>query len=1114
MKVLLIEDNLGDARLIERMLNQERNLIFDVERVDRLSTGLERLAEDTQFEIVLLDLSLPDSRGLSTVKTLRERSPRVPIVVLTGLDDEEAAFRSLRQGAQDYLVKGEVSSQLLVRVMRYAIERKRVSEALRESEERYRAVTELTSDFAFAFHIEPDGTLQPEWVTEAFTRITGFTIEEVRERGGWQSMIHLDDLPILLERVQDVLGGGPDTGQIRILTKTGETRWLRIFARTITEEVAKAGTRLIGAGQDITERVLAEKALRESEVRYRTLFENANDAILLVQEGRFVDCNLQALETYGCTREQLIGSSPFRFSPKVQPDGRSSREKAEQKMELAMQGKPQRFDWRHVRRDGTSFEAEISLNFMELSGQVFLQAVVRDITERMRAEEALRRRTQQLEGLRRMAQDLAALRDLEPLLYQIVKRAIELLGGESGGIYLYRPEHQVLEWMVSVGETMQRTGLTLQRDEGLSGRVWSSGEPMIVDDYAAWPGRSVKWNDQGILAVVGVPIQWADEFLGVLNVRSDVPGSRFTDEDAELLSQFANQAAIAIQNARLYEQVRRRAQELAALNKASQAISSTLNLDAVLQLVMAEVKSLVGSQGASVLLYDEDSDELEFSAVVGPSSEGLVGSRMSASAGIAGWVMQRGESVLVNDALTDPRFYDRIDRLTGLTTRSILAVPLRVREEVQGVVEAISQAPGAFRPEHVNTLEGMAVWAAIAIENARLYRAEHEQRQLAETLRQVGETLVSTLDTEVVLDRLLEQVGRVVPNDAANIMLVEDDRVRVARWHGYERFEAESFVETLDWAVEEMPNLCQMLEMGEPVSVPDTRASQEWSQLPGLEWLRSYAGAPIRVRNQVIGFLNVDSATPGAYDQAYAERLRAFADQAAVALENARLFEEIRQTAERLKTLSQRLVQVEEEQRRYVAGELHDQVGQILTGLRLTLDMCMQMPPDMMDEGLNQALDLVDELLTRVRDLSLDLRPPMLDDLGLVPALLWHFDKYGEQTTIQVLFKQLGVEGRRFMTEVETAAYRIVQESLTNVARYAGVEQVTVRTWADEHTLNLQVEDSGTGFDVEAALTAGTSSGLAGMRERANLLGGWLTIESDPGQGTLITAGFPLDELE
>jgi PAS domain S-box-containing protein len=211
----------------------------------------------------------------------------------------------------------------------------------------------------------------------------------------------------------------------------------------------------------------------------------------------------------------------------------------------------------------------------------------------------------------------------------------------------------------------------------------------------------------------------------------------------------------------------------------------------------------------------------------------------------------------------------------------------------------------------------------------------------------------------------------------------------------------------------------------------------------------------------------------------------------------------------RLQALSSRLLEVQEAERRHLARELHDEVGQLLTGLRLLLKPNGAMPIDAVNTRLEQARALVDELLQRVRGLSFDLRPAALDELGLLPGLLALFERYTEQTGVLVDFKHQDVE-QRFAAEVETTAYRVVQEGLTNVARHAGVAVVTVRVWPTAGTLNLQIEDGGCGFDPEAALASPQSSGLIGMRDRVLLLNGHLTIESQPGAGTQITAELPL----
>ncbi len=226
----------------------------------------------------------------------------------------------------------------------------------------------------------------------------------------------------------------------------------------------------------------------------------------------------------------------------------------------------------------------------------------------------------------------------------------------------------------------------------------------------------------------------------------------------------------------------------------------------------------------------------------------------------------------------------------------------------------------------------------------------------------------------------------------------------------------------------------------------------------------------------------------------------------------AQLFDEVEAGRTQLQRLSHRLVEVQEQERRNIARELHDEVGQILTGLKMTLELIKSLPPEAADEGLDQAQQQVNELVARVRNLSLDLRPAMLDDLGLLPALIWLIDRYSAQTKVEVNFKHSGVEGR-YAPELETAIYRIVQEALTNAARHSRANKATVLLWTTDVTIFVQIEDQGMGFRPESLMASGYSNGLTGMSERASLLGGKLTIESNEGVGTCVTAEMPLIRL-
>ncbi|WP_017302076.1 PAS domain S-box protein [Nodosilinea nodulosa] len=277
--------------------------------------------------------------------------------------------------------------------------------------------------------------------------------------------------------------------------------------------------------------------------------------------------------------------------------------------------------------------------------------------------------------------------------------------------------------------------------------------------------------------------------------------------------------------------------------------------------------------------------------------------------------------------------------------------------------------------------------------------------------------------------------------------------------------------------------------------------------------VQSVMAIPLVANGDVIGEITLTSPHPAHFSNDHKEVAQEVANHLAIALQNARLFEQVRHDRARLHALSSQLLEAQETERRFLAHELHDEVGQALTAVKLNLhrlDRIVDNPRA--SEPLQDCLSIVDGALQQVRDLSLDLRPSMLDDLGLVPALRWYVNRHADRTGLhETLVCDLHPEGLPASTE--TACFRIVQEALTNIARHAQAQTVIITLEQTDHTLHLSIQDDGVGFDLEAigrAKTEGTSLGLLGMEERSLLIGGQLTITSAPGKGTQILLRVPM----
>lgn len=436
--------------------------------------------------------------------------------------------------------------------------------------------------------------------------------------------------------------------------------------------------------------------------------------------------------------------------------------------------------------------------------------------------------------------------------------------------------------------------------------------------------------------------------------------------------------------------------------------------------------------------------------------------------------------------------------------QSTLAAPMRVGQRMIGILHATSVEPNLFDVYDRQLLQMLADQTAVALENARLFKAEQANREQAQLLREATAALTS-LDSNQVLDSILTCLERVVPYDEACIFLWEDADLRAVAGRG---------------------NLVQEQVVGQRYPVDSNLLREQVGStnhalmlvntflgLHNSDYVPGWMSVPLRVRGEVIGYLTLDSQRKTVYLQAEVALAQAFANQAAIAIHNARLFEQVRAGREQLQFLSRRLVEVQETERRHIARELHDEAGQALTSLMVGLRL-LEREADSPSAVLVRAAELkrmTDSVLENLHRLAMDLRPASLDHVGLVAALSQYVERFGRQhsQTLIAQFKAVGFEeGERLTSAVETTLYRIVQEALTNVAKHAQASHLDVLMKRRNDRVVIVVEDDGVGFDFAATLQQ-HHLGLLGMQERAEMLGGCMTVESSPGAGTTLYVEVP-----
>jgi two-component system, NarL family, sensor histidine kinase DevS len=534
--------------------------------------------------------------------------------------------------------------------------------------------------------------------------------------------------------------------------------------------------------------------------------------------------------------------------------------------------------------------------------------------------------------------------------------------------------------------------------------------------------------------------------------------------------------------------------QLRALVEAGIAVSSELSLDAVLGKVTETAAALTGARYAALGVLGETGEELERFIAVGidPQTHAAIG-ELPRGRGILGVLITEAKPLRLTDLTKDPRAVGFPPRHPDM--RTFLGVPILLRGRAYGnlyLTEKEGEQDFTQEDEEVATL--LASQAAVAIENARLYETATRSLRQLESLNEVGQALAGEIELPKLLALIAARLRELVDARLVLIALPRDQRsLRIAAADGPEG--EELLDETFPTSASKSGRVLER-RRGERVDslADDPEVDQE---VAGRLGVTTGLYVPLIVRDRSIGVVLAhdkkgDDPRFGDEDLRLAE---AFATRAAIAVD---LSQRVAREALR------RVVAAQELERLHLARELHDETGQALTSILLGLRAVEDARDATQARAAYVALrDLVVATLHDVRRLAVELRPKALDDFGLVPALERLTETFAEQTGIDVDFEHaLGPE--RLPGEVETALYRIVQESLTNVVKHAAAQHVSVVVSRRDGAVTAVIEDDGRGFG--AAGTGENGLGLVGMRERLGLLDGRLAVESTEGAGTTIVA--------
>jgi signal transduction histidine kinase len=532
------------------------------------------------------------------------------------------------------------------------------------------------------------------------------------------------------------------------------------------------------------------------------------------------------------------------------------------------------------------------------------------------------------------------------------------------------------------------------------------------------------------------------------------------------------------------------------LVEAGIALSSELTLDAVLRRLLEAAAELTGARYAALGVVDASGKELErfITHGIDPQTHAAIG-ELPRGGGILGVLIRDARPLRLHDIAED-------DRSVGFPPnhppmRTFLGVPILLRGIAYGNLYLTEKEGGEdFSVEDEEVVTLLASQAAVAIENARLYESSREWARQLESLDEITNAMLSEIEPGRLLQLVVDHMsGLLDARFVAVLVATEDGWLEIAAAHGED---AEELVgERL--AVERSKS-GRVFQEGTPARVDsvldDPDADPELMRRIGA---RTGLWAPLLVRNEAIGVLMAldRRQTDPRFSDADLRLAQRFAARAAVAVDLSRRV---------ARTTVQRIVSGQEQERRRLSRELHDETGQALTSILLGLKAIEDAQgTERFPAALATLREQVVATLQDVRRLAVELRPKALDDFGLVPALDRLTSAFAEQTGIAADLESRLPE-TRLPSEIETVLYRVVQEALTNVVKHAQAEHVSVLLHVKGGRVAVVIEDDGRGF-AEGDETTGI--GLLGMRERVALVNGSVTVESSPGAGTTIVVEVP-----
>ena len=760
-------------------------------------------------------------------------------------------------------------------------ERKQAEDLLRSAETRHQALVEQIPAIVYTDSAEQAG--QTSYVSPQIRTILGYDPQEWSLNNDlWIKAMHPDDRErVLAEYNRTFESGESFTAEYRLMSNQGKMLWIQDKAILVRDQ---SGSPLFWQGfmLDITERKQAEGALKESEERYRRLFDLSPDAIAVHSAGRITLVNQAALNLVGAKHpEEIIGKPMMDF---VHPDFRAL--VIERTRQQVIKGSVvPTIEEKFIRLDGTTVDVDVTAAPIHYQDTPASLVIFRDIAERKRAQ-ALQEAVYRIAVA---AEKTKSLDDLYPQIHEIIS---SVMPAENFYITLYDEEKDFLHFSYFKDVQDEPYLGEIQSGQGLTAYVLRTGKSLLCTQ--AVHNELERQGAVKLLGVpsaiwLGVPLVVEGKTIGAMVVQHYSDPQAYGEREQHMLEFVSSQVAISIGRKQAEAALQRQLKEITVLHNVSTAAAEASSPDQLIEQVTRIIGETVYVGDFGIALVDEKNGVL----IPHPSYHGSSFDELrtiSLSEGIVGHVASTGEPCCIGDVRKYPQYLKIVPE-----TRSELCVPIKVGEKVMGVINAESHQVNFFNQDDERLLKTIAGTLATAVEKFRLFDAEHTRRQEAETLRQVSVAVSSTLELDKVLEAILASLSKVITYDSASVHLIQHDgELKIVAARG--------LPEEYAWIGRrsQQSNMWQTLaDSRKPLILADAQAEPAFNKLEGTAYIRGWMGIPLIVRDEVIGYITLDSRQRDAFTQEDSVLAATFAHQAAIAVDNARLYEEAVTAADR-----------------------------------------------------------------------------------------------------------------------------------------------------------------------------------------------------------------------